>query len=282
MRARHFVFGDFGISRNRQWAQNILVACLTILLGFAATPVAIADSERSAKSNRIVSQDEDTPRRIAIIGDSLAQDLWNGLHKLYRENENVEIIRFTQVSTGLVRDDVYDWSEALKEFVKTQEFDIAIVLMGGNDRQPIRAKGRRLKRNTDAWKEEYANRVAKLINVLKPEADEVYWLGLPIVRPPSMARAFRRFNKIYNAQSDALGVKFIKTWSLFEDENGAYTSFGPDAGGVNRRLRKDDGMHFTVRGKLRFAQDVMEIIGQDLIATNPGLRLNMASDPSGG
>lgn len=282
MRARFFPFGVVSKPCRRLSVHRLMLACLVALLSFAPGSITFAESEvnTSAKADRV--PDKPTIQRIAVIGDSLAQDLWNGLHKLYRDNDKVEIIRFTQVSTGLVRDDVYNWKDALTEFVSAQEFDIAIVLMGGNDRQPIRANGKRLKRHTDAWYEEYGNRVAALIDILKPEATQVYWLGLPIVRSNRMARDYRRFNKIYKAQADALDIKFIDTWSLFEDENGSYTSFGPDVSGVNRTLRKDDGTHFTVTGKHRFAQDIMEIIDQDMSAKIPGLRLNSASEPSKG
>lgn len=278
MRACQFVFGVSIIQCNRNWVSWVIAACMLVVLGVAPVTAVAADSDRIVAAGLIDILDKKSARRIAVIGDSLAQDLWNGLHRLYRSNEKIEFIKFTQVSTGLVRDDVYDWSTALKSFVDEHQLDIAIVLMGGNDRQPIRANGRRLKRHTDAWAKEYGRRVAGLIKILKPETKAVYWLSLPIVRSGRMARDYRRFNKIYRAQAEAQEVKFINTWTLFDDENGAYTSFGADVKGVNRRLRKDDGMHFTVAGKLRFAYEIIRIIGRDLSPSKSENRV----EPSGG
>jgi len=207
-----------------------------------------------------------TPHRIAVIGDSLAQDLWNGLKKLYRGQKSIEIIRYTKVSTGLVRDDVFDWNDHIKQFVAEHDFDTAIVLMGGNDRQGITIGSKRLRRFGKAWTVEYTKRVADMIEVLKSETTAVYWLGLPIVRSNRMARDYRRFNKVYRAQAEEHGIAFIDTWPLYDTEEGKYTSFGPDAEGVKRRLRKDDGLHFTVAGKLRFAKDIVRIIAKQTSA----------------
>ncbi len=241
-----------------------LLVWLALMLAFPAQ--AYAEATATAKSDTDAPAKPGVTHKIAVIGDSLAQDLWNGLHKLYRGQEKVEIVRFTKVSTGLVRDDVFDWNERVKKFAAEHEFDIAIVLMGGNDRQGIVAGGKRLKRFGKAWAKEYGLRVDEMIKTLKTSARAVYWLGLPIVRSKRMARDYKQFNEIYQSQSEANEIRYVNTWPLFDTEDGQYTSFGPDAKGTKRRLRKDDGLHFTVAGKLRFAIDVVRIINKDLSA----------------
>ena len=212
----------------------------------------------TAQLNRVAEQT--TPQRLAIIGDSLAQDLWNGMHKLYRGHDKVEFIRFTKVSSGLVRDDVYNWNTKVKAFVAEHEYDTAIVLIGGNDRQSITIGSKRLDRFGKAWTEEYGRRVDDLIATLKSKGGAVYWLGLPIVRSKRMANDYRKLNKVYKERAEANDITYIDTWPLFETEDGKYTSFGLDLKGTKRRLRKDDGLHFTVAGKLVFAREIARLL----------------------
>lgn len=253
------VVAGAAVGRARILKPVVLALLAAVLAGLVSgLPVVAAETETDDKAA--------VTHKIAVIGDSLAQDLYNGLHKLYRGQDKVELVKFTRVSTGLVRDDVFDWNDRIRQFVAEQEFDIAIVLMGGNDRQGIIVDGKRLKRFSKPWAAEYGNRVDDMIKTLKPKSRVVYWLGLPIVRSGRMARDYQLFNKIYSARSEANDIEYIDTWPLFSDEKGKYTSFGPDAQGTKRRLRKDDGLHFTVAGKLRFAIEIVRIINKDLRA----------------
>jgi len=71
-------------------------------------------------------------------------------------------------------------------------------------------------------------------------------------------------NEVYREKSFINGAKFIDTWSGFTDESGRYSAFGPDMSGQVRRLRADDGMHFTSRGYLKLAHFAEKEIRRDL------------------
>jgi hypothetical protein len=71
-------------------------------------------------------------------------------------------------------------------------------------------------------------------------------------------------NEVYREKSFINGAKFIDTWSGFTDESGRYSAFGPDMTGQVRRLRADDGMHFTSRGYLKLAHFAEKEIRRDL------------------
>ncbi len=211
----------------------------------------------------------DTPKavnpgatRVAVVGDSLAQDLWFGVQRQFRRNKDVDIVRLTKSASGLVRDDNYDWNEKLENFIAEERFDIAVVVFGGNDRQEIRLKGKRLPRFSEKWSVEYGNRVDKIIALLETEADTVFWVGLPVVRSDRMEKDYKKLNKIYRTRSEAAGIQYVDIWHLFRDENGEYTSFGPDLRGAKRRLRQDDGLHFTAHGQGRFADEVVKIMSK--------------------
>jgi hypothetical protein len=258
-----------------------MIIATAMAFSIAVTVQTLAGSDTGPAPDRHAQQT--SPQRIAVIGDSLAQDLWNGLHKLYRGAEGkVEFIRFTKVSSGLVRDDVYNWNQRVKTFVAENDFDTAIVLMGGNDRQVITAGKKRLERFGEAWTAEYARRVDDFIATLKSETKSVYWLGLPVVRSKRMARDYQKLNKVYRSQADANDIVYIDTWPLFEDKEGKYTSFGQDLKGVKRRLRKDDGLHFTVAGKLVFAREIVRLLRKEVSAVEPHFQVpSSVAEPDG-
>ena len=223
-------------------------------------------AEKPAKKKK---RKADTPKavnpgatRLAVVGDSLAQDLWFGIHRQFRRSKDVDVIRMTKSASGLVRDDNYDWNEKLADFVADEKFDIAVVVFGGNDRQEIRLKGKRLPRFSETWTVEYGKRVDKIITILKSEAETVFWVGLPVVRSERMERDYKKLNKIYRSRAEAGGIEYVDIWHLFRDKDGEYTSFGPDLRGNKRRLRQDDGLHFSAHGQGRFADEVVKIMNK--------------------
>jgi len=87
---------------------------------------------------------------------------------------------------------------------------------------------------------------------------------LPIMRSPDESEDAEQLNEVYREKSFINGVKFIDTWSGFTDESGRYSAFGPDMSGQVRRLRDDDGVHFTSRGYLKLAHFAEKEIRRDL------------------
>ena len=220
--------------------------------------------KKRTKENTVTWKKKKTPSnarlRIAVIGDSLAQDLWFGMRRVLIRHKDIEVVRFTKSASGLVRDDSYDWAKKLTSFVAEERFEIAVVLFGGNDRQGIRLGGKRLPRFTKKWTVEYGRRVDAVIDLLKTRTQTIFWVGLPVVRSSSLERDYKKLNVIYRSRAEAGSIEFIDIWHLFRDDSGVYTSFGPDLRGTKRKLRMDDGNHFTAPGQARFAHEVVKIM----------------------
>jgi hypothetical protein len=202
-----------------------------------------------------------SPMDIAVVGDSLANDLGRGMEDLFRGKRNVKVIKQTHHATGLTRPDYFNWNTELREFVGKSDADAIVVLIGGNDAQAIRVKGRSLERFSKPWLAEYERRVAHFMKILKRARTRVYWVGLPVVRSDSMSRHFQAMNRIYRRQAARHRIKYVSIWRDFADAGGDYTSFGRGVNGVKRQLRKNDGLHFTDEGTLRLAASVARAIG---------------------
>ena len=80
---------------------------------------------------------------VHVFGDSLANGVWRGLRQAFAGDKAVRLENNAKVSSGLVRSDFYDWNEELAAILDSAEIDIAIVMLGSNDRQRLRVAGRR-------------------------------------------------------------------------------------------------------------------------------------------
>ncbi len=201
------------------------------------------------------------PVSVALVGDSLANDLGNGMEDIFANRRDVHVIKQTRFATGLVRTDYFNWNATVRNALKHGDANILVVVMGGNDHQPIRIDGRRLDPLSKAWRAEYTRRVGHFMRTVKQSRAKLYWVGLPDVRSEKLARGYLAMNAIYKREAAKHGFTYIDIWNKFHTPDGAYSSFGKSLEGVKRRIRKEDGMHFTEPGRKLFASYVARAIG---------------------
>ena len=202
--------------------------------------------------------------RVLVVGDSLADGLWSGLYRAFQEDGNMEVVNKSKPSSGFVRADSYDWTKEIDDILKDDTYQMVVVMFGANDNQAIKSGKEYIKPGTDAWDELYGQRVEAFVKKLRAKGLAVYWTGLPIMRSPDDSDDAEELNDIYREKSFINGAKFIDTWSGFTDESGRYSAVGPDMSGQIRRLRDDDGVHFTPRGYLKLAHFAEKEIRRDL------------------
>ncbi len=203
---------------------------------------------------------EARPVSVAVVGDSLANDLGNGMEDIFA-GKPVRVIKQTKFATGLVRTDYFNWNATVRNALQHGDANILVVVIGGNDHQAIRVNGRRLDPLSNAWRAEYARRVAHFMKTVKHSRAKLYWVGLPDVRSPKLARGYRAMNQIFKREAAKHGFAYVDIWNKFHAPDGAYSSFGKSLEGVKRRIRKEDGMHFTEPGRKLFAAYVARAIG---------------------
>ena len=234
-----------------------------LLAGLAPTPAWAQNANEFQRSyiNPFPGGDR---YRVVVLGDSLGDGLWSGLYRAFEEDSNLEIVKRSKVSTGFTRTDYYDWNAALADILKTETYQVAVVMFGANDSQAIRNGKDWLKPGTDGWREAYGQRVEAFIKKLRAANLAVYWVGLPVMRSPNQSESAEIMNEVFREKAFINGAKFIDTWNGFTDEAGRYSAYGPDMTGQVKRLRADDGVHFTMRGYLKLAHFVEKEIRRDL------------------
>jgi uncharacterized protein len=191
--------------------------------------------------------------RLAVFGDSMAVDLAKALDRLYAEDPNLVIVPQGVGSSGFVRPDFFDWSKTIGEQIATNSFDIAVIIIGINDRQTMRIGGASFKALTPEWTAEYSARVTDVVSQLRGANKPAIWIGLPPMEAPSYAKAINQISEIQKLAAFSGGAEFLDIYERFATEDGKYSTHGPDLNGNRVRMRKDDGIHFSAAGADKLA-----------------------------
>ncbi|MFT4099050.1 MAG: SGNH family hydrolase, partial [Rhodoblastus sp.] len=192
---------------------------------------------------------------VLVVGDNIGYHLAQGLIDTETDGGiGLAISRKTKDSSGLVRDDFYDWQKNLRDILAGSEtYGAIVVMIGTNDRQELRDAAGRYEPLTSRWKELYIARVDSLIAQLKARGVPFFWVGLPIMRSERYSSDLQQLNEIYRARIEAAGGKYVDVWDAFADEKGQYNVFGPDVSGQIVKIRTSDGVHFTKAGQRKLA-----------------------------
>src|SRR5436190_6393537 len=83
-------------------------------------------------------------RHILVLGDAMADWLAYGLEDAYAEQPEIGVIRKHKTVSGLIKyqpkGDPADWAAAAKDILVTEKADAIVVMVGLDDRVPLRAR----------------------------------------------------------------------------------------------------------------------------------------------
>jgi hypothetical protein len=191
---------------------------------------------------------------ILVIGDALAERLALGIDLEFADNPDVQVVRKTKSVSSLTRIDIFDWVEGARAAISgPQHFDVAVILIGINDWQPLQSGGTTLEAGSDAWREAYGKRVDALLTVFKEKNLPVVWVGLPVVSLPKYSEQLESLNGLIREATHVQGQTFVDLHDAFIGEDGKYTDTGPALNGAKVKLRSSDGVGFTKAGALKAA-----------------------------
>ncbi|TDX63430.1 hypothetical protein EDE12_10768 [Methylosinus sp. sav-2] len=197
------------------------------------------------------------PFQVAVIGDSLGQMLADGLDEAYSDRADIRILHRAKDSTGLVREDYFDWPKAARELLAGgDKIDMAVIMIGSNDRQAIHEGAETIETLSPRWRERYAQRVETVRAAFREKKIPLVWVSLPVTKSEHFAADMAKLNDIYRQAAAQDSAAFIDIWEAFADERNQYQAFGPDINGRIVKLRSADGVHFTDVGARKLAHFV--------------------------
>ena len=223
-----------------------------------------------------------SPRTIVVFGDSQAQGVAGALQRMFLRDRSYRVIDRTVPGTGLSQKLQFDWVDTIDHWLADDHADVAVVMFGGNDRLAVRleAGGHAIAYKTDAWKEMYSERLNGVLGLFKSARTPVVWLGQPVAREAEYTDDMAFLNKIFEDTVPAAGGDYLPLWTVIADESGNYAAYGKGLDGETKRLRQDDGIHFTPAGydiiavKVKAQIDTLlanpaEAVGQDTATHTP-------------
>ena len=88
------------------------------------------------------------------------------------------------------------WDEAIDEQLAENSFDLAVVIIGINDRQPIKVEGQSYEPLTPQWTTAYQARITAFLNKLRAGRKPVIWVGLPPMAKGEYSAAISQISNI--------------------------------------------------------------------------------------
>lgn len=194
---------------------------------------------------------------VTVMGDSLGDMLADGLDGSFADKKEIAIRHKGKESSGLVREDFYDWPKGARELLASNEkIDAAVVMLGSNDRQAIHEGAESIEPLSPRWREIYGARIDALMAAFRDKKVPLIWVGLPVMKSERFSADMAQLNEIFRQHASRNGVVFVDIWEAFGDEKNQYQSFGPDVNGRIVKLRSADGIHFTDAGARKLAHFV--------------------------
>jgi len=223
--------------------------------------------EQTAPPKPAIIAKSPTARRILVIGDFSAAALAEGLNRAYSDNPDILVRSKAENNSGLNRVEVYDWPAAVAALAAQEKPDLIIVMLGANDRQPLKITdkqgSKQLDFGSEEWLKAYTIRADNLAQALQKRGTPWLWVGLPAFKQENLNEAALSFNRLYKQATEQAGGHFVDIWEGFVDAQGAFALSGYDANGQTARLRTNDGINFTAAGRRKlafYAEQAIELL----------------------
>ncbi|MBP9122736.1 MAG: DUF459 domain-containing protein [Ignavibacteriaceae bacterium] len=202
--------------------------------------------------------------QILLIGDSMMKVGFEDiLKKALNSLGNVEITTFSKNSTGLTRQDYFDWFKQLEKLTTGKKYNLIVLMIGTNDAQGVNHNGKDIYYGTKEWSDLYRTKVNKFAQTMSVTSEKFYWMGMPPMRDPKFDAKMKAVSKIYEEETSKFNNgKFISTIPVLGDARGGYTAYN-NIGGKQVLTRGNDGIHFTNGGGQLLTNAVLDKFKSD-------------------
>ena len=183
---------------------------------------------------------------VLLLGDSMMKAIAPTLEQKFAA-AGCEAKTSAAIGTGLARLDLYDWVAKVPELGKA---NVAVVMMGANDNQPMRTAGGIVKHGTPEWQTEYTARVVNFLSALqKSGVKAVVWVELPAMREEKLNADVQGINAAAKAGVSQCGQTWYETRLMFsKTPDCAYSAYVIQGSGMPLHIRAEDGIHINRKG----------------------------------
>jgi Protein of unknown function (DUF459) len=166
--------------------------------------------------------------RVLVVGDSLGIDLGWGFTPALDSQSHLTVIDDAVGSSGLVRNDFYDWPAHLRADVAATHPDVVVTMFGTNDQQSFSTPNGVVEIGTTGWSRLYAARVREIATIVRRAGATLVWVGLPRMGPQSVLGTQFVTHLVALDRSTVTKLPratFVDAWQVFTTPAGAYTPY---------------------------------------------------------
>jgi|GEM_PF-987929 len=205
------------------------------------------------------------PLKLLLIGDSMmGGGLGTILSRTAKRDTLLDARRVYELSSGLTRNDFFDWFIQADLLLNTNNYDVVIVVIGTNDAQASEINGRKCPFGSEQWLADYETKVREFMNIINHNAEVVYWLGLPPMRDEGFDSRIKKLNSVYrDVTAESQNVLYFPLDTLIGDYALKFTSF-LNIDDKLVKIRLDDGIHLTNEGGSVIAGKLLNQIKKDI------------------
>ena len=245
------------------WSSRLGASVLAALMLAAALPLMAAEDDTGASF--LTPFPEGEVYQVTIVGDTFAEGILSGLVDAMGSDARLNIQRTIREFSGVMKSDFEIKAQELETALSQGPLNIAIVMVGEDDRVPLKnSAGRKVPIASAEWIAEYTRRIDRVMKAMKRKNPGVYWAGLPNLSRGDANEQAQAMNEVIRERAYLNGFRYIDTNAGFADEAGGYSAYGPDLEGKIRVLRQPDGVHFTDAGNRKLAHFVEKELRRDL------------------
>ena len=127
-----------------------------------------AAASTAAAANRGEAPAVEADFFVVVMGDTLGDMLAEGLEETFEDIPEIGVLHKSKESSGLVRTDFYDWLKTAQGIANgTRKPDVAVMMLGSNDHQPLEDGAQAVEPFSPRWREIYTARVDAVIQSLQ-------------------------------------------------------------------------------------------------------------------
>lgn len=217
----------------------------------------------TAKKDAVSTKNTGTVE-VLLIGDSMMKvGFADILQKALESLGNVKVTVFSKNSTGLTRQDYFDWFKQLDKLCSGKKYDLIVLMIGTNDAQGVNSGGKDIYYGTKEWTDLYRSKVNKFASKMSSSASRFYWIGMPPMRDKTFDGKMRTLSKVFEEETAKFANgKFLSGVKILGDSQGNYTAYIKD-GQKQVLTRANDGIHFTNGGGDFLTKAVIEVFKLD-------------------
>lgn len=190
---------------------------------------------------------------ILVVGDRMARGVGGGLKYLLHDKPMVRVELLTDDKKGLAGNAAPDWDTQLLAKIRGEDVKAVVVMLGQHDLGQQFPGDPPVEFLTDAWLDAYRKKAGDLVRTVRQERKPLVWVGLPPTNAEMTNTDFGQLNAIFQGELSDSRTWYVDIWDIFLNEEGTFSSYGPDVDGKNARLRAGDKIGFTWAGYQKVA-----------------------------